>query len=377
MILNPLPAFLGGAAEGASTSIAPEWPGDDGDADTVDAAAAALAAATLAPHFTQKGEPVKAAPHATQTLAGTAGAEAGSDTAFAGVSSGLSDDGDAGAAAVSAELAACETFAPHFTQKGEPAKAAPHAAQTPAETPAAVSAGGTGGASTCGRGGATAAVSFESDVDSGCATNNGDETFAPHLTQNGEPVSTALQAGQTAAARAGSAVGAGGGTAAGPTFAPHFTQKGEPVSAEPQAGHAFPEAGGAGSAAAAGAAAEPTFAPHFTQNGEPVSPAPQAGHAFAAGTDAAGTTTAAGAATTGAAGGDDTGAAAWPTFVPHFTQNTLSGGSVVPHPVQNCFTGAGSGFLVPHFRQNTSSSASGNPHELHGTAISIELPKGL
>ena len=172
-----------------------------------------------------------------------------------------------------------------------------------------------------------------------------------------------------------------GGTipTAGPTFAPHFTQNGAPVSFAPQAGHAFAEATGgdattgAGTGAAAGATATgPTFAPHFTQNGEPVSAAPQAGHAFAEETGADAATTGAGAATMGAAAAAGADAAACPTFVPHFTQNALSAGSTAPHPVQNCFAGAGSGFLVPHFLQNTSSSASGNPHELHGMAISVD-----
>src|SRR5258708_37415392 len=76
MNLNAPPPFLGGAAEGVSTSIAPEFEPEAEAEPGVEVADEA--AATFAPHFIQKGEPVSAAPQAEHTLAAGAGAGAGS-----------------------------------------------------------------------------------------------------------------------------------------------------------------------------------------------------------------------------------------------------------------------------------------------------------
>src|SRR6267142_2177044 len=101
------------------------------------------------------------------------------------------------------------------------------------------------------------APEFEPEAEAEPGVEVADEaaaTFAPHLIQNGEPVSTVSQAGQTTAADAGSAVG-GTVATAGPTFAPHFTQNGAPVSSAPQAGHAFAETTGADATTGAGTGA--------------------------------------------------------------------------------------------------------------------------
>src|SRR5258708_39611433 len=76
MNLNAPPPFLGGAAEGVSTSIAPEFEPEaeaEPGVEVVDEAAA-----TFAPHFMQNGEPVSAAPQAEHTLTAAAGAVTGS-----------------------------------------------------------------------------------------------------------------------------------------------------------------------------------------------------------------------------------------------------------------------------------------------------------
>jgi len=96
MNFNVPPPFLGGAAEGVSTSIAPEFEPEaeaEPGVEVVDEAAA-----TFAPHFIQNGEPVSAAPQAEHTLA--AGVGAGST--FAGASeAGIGPDDAADTAAAS------------------------------------------------------------------------------------------------------------------------------------------------------------------------------------------------------------------------------------------------------------------------------------
>jgi len=92
MNLNaPPPPPFGGAAEGVSTSIAPEFEPEAEVEPGVEVADEA--AATFAPHFMQNGEPVSAAPQAEHALTAGAGAVAGST--FAGASEAGAEPDDA------------------------------------------------------------------------------------------------------------------------------------------------------------------------------------------------------------------------------------------------------------------------------------------